>query len=133
MDHSDSVTLTGSGSSDVTNGIQLKQINRSVEDKNYDDDNIGIVQQQPHTIRLLRLIQNGPAEHSQEAAAHLSYLARTSFSPIQLWDILGQLQESVSSSDWRVRSNAAFALEGVAKCLPESDQYNFLTRLWQKW
>jgi hypothetical protein len=111
----------------------MSSVNISSDDNKCTRNPISSIKQDPHTLRLLRLILEGTVENAEEAASHLSTLASTNFSPAQLWDILGRLQEGLTSNAWQTRTNSALALEGVAKCLPTSDQYNFLTLTpWQE-
>ena len=82
----------------------------------------------PHTLRLLRLVLSGTAEHAAEAAVLLQSIASTSSSPTQLWDILGRLQQGLTSREWHTRRQAAEALQGVARQLPHADHVQFLTQ-----
>jgi hypothetical protein len=79
----------------------------------------------PHTLRLLKLVQEGSTEHAQLAACQLEVLTAGS-SPVVLWDILGRLQYFLTSHNWKTRHNASVAMEGVAKHLPVLDQEHFL-------
>lgn len=79
----------------------------------------------PHTLRLLKLIEEGSSEHAKMAAVHLKAVTAGS-SPLVLWEVLGRLQSFLTSPDWRTRSNASMAMEGVAQHLPQTDQHNFL-------
>lgn len=79
----------------------------------------------PHTLRLLKLVLEGTAEHAEEASFHLKRIAATC-SPAQLWEILGRLQEGLTSSTWKTRTQAADALQGVSQLLPVADQINFM-------
>ena len=80
----------------------------------------------PHSRRLLKLLQDGTAEHAQVAAAQLTTITEQSNARV-LWDILGRLQCYVTSSNnWRTRQNASVALQGVAQHLPFEDQQRFL-------
>jgi hypothetical protein len=79
----------------------------------------------PHTLRLLRLVLEGTVEHAEEASFHLKRIAATC-SPTQLWEILGRLQEGLTSSTWKTRTQAADALQGVSQHLPVNDQINFM-------
>jgi hypothetical protein len=79
----------------------------------------------PHTLRLLKLIQEGSSEHAKLAADQLSVLTKDS-SPLVLWEILGRLQSFMVSPHWTTRSNAGCAMEGVAQHLPQADQDTFL-------
>lgn len=80
----------------------------------------------PHTLRLIRLVREGTAQHAELAAAQLSQKKLT---PLQLWNCLGLLQESLWSDSIQSRLNAGVALEGVAKHLPAEDQRNFLSEI----
>ena len=79
----------------------------------------------PHTLRLLKLIRNGTAQHAAQASSHLTVLTATTASPVQLWDVLGRLQGYLVAADWRTRRHAAAALQGVARHLPVTDQVHF--------
>ncbi|KAL3945300.1 MAG: hypothetical protein SGBAC_000648 [Bacillariaceae sp.] len=79
----------------------------------------------PHTLRLLRLVQEGSSEHAKVAASHLSVVT-ASACPLVLWEILGRLQFFLLSPEWRTRHNASLAMEGVAQHLPIEDQQRFL-------
>jgi hypothetical protein len=94
------------------------------EDTKEDDTTI-LVTLTPHTVRLLKLIREGTAEHAAQASLHLTALMRTA-SPLQLWDVLGRLQGFLTAMDWRTRQHAANALQGVARHLPVMDQEHFL-------
>ena len=80
----------------------------------------------PHTLRLLKLVQEGTVEHAQLAATLLAEMTSSS-SPMVLWDILGRLQGYLQSPEWKTRHNASLAMEGVARQLPRNDQQEFLT------
>ena len=89
----------------------------------------------PHTHRLLKLILEGTAEHAAEASVHLLTTTTTtiasqqyyySSAATQLWEIMGRLQEGLTSNTWKTRSQAADALQGIARQLPLSDQLEFL-------
>jgi hypothetical protein len=80
----------------------------------------------PHTLRLLRLILEGTVEHAAEASGHLVSIAAQQSSPMQLWDIMGRLHEGLTSNHWKTRTQAADALQGVARRLPLSDHRQFL-------
>ncbi|GAX29120.1 TATA-binding protein-associated factor [Fistulifera solaris] len=82
----------------------------------------------PHTLRLLRLVLEGTVEHAEEASFHLQ---RCTGSPTQLWEILGRLQEGLTSPTWKTRTQAADALQGVSQQLPVSDQVNFMQSTFQ--
>lgn len=79
--------------------------------------------QTPHTLRLLKLIQEGTLEHARIAASHLASLDA---SPIVLWDLLGRLGEFLSSTTWSTRLHASLAMKGVAQHIPPSNQREFL-------
>lgn len=79
----------------------------------------------PHTLRLLKLVEEGTVEHAQLAARQLSEIVAGS-PPVILWDILGRLQAYLTSPEWKTRQNASIAMEGVAQQLPEQDQQHFL-------
>lgn len=79
----------------------------------------------PHTLRLLKLIEEGSADHAKMAASHLTALTKDS-PPLVLWEILGRLQAFLVSPAWNTRSNAGLAMEGVAQHLPQADQDAFL-------
>jgi hypothetical protein len=109
----------------------------------------------PHTLRLLQLIQRGTLEHAQLAAIQLSRItARSTSSPLVLWEIVGRLvhfllqndeegdnnniynkyattskKTTENSNSWQTRYNASLALQGVAQHLPQSDQDAFLLQL----
>jgi hypothetical protein len=68
-------------------------------------------------------VLEGTVEHAEEASFHLQ---RCTGSPTQLWEILGRLQEGLTSSTWKTRTQAANALQGVSQQLPVSDQVNFM-------
>lgn len=80
----------------------------------------------PHTLRLLKLVEEGSVEHAQLAAVQLSEITAGSSSPVVLWDILGRLQGYLTSPNWKTRQNASIAMEGVARQLPVADQREFL-------
>ena len=82
----------------------------------------------PHTLRLLKLIQDGTAEHAEMAAKQLHSITspENNCTPIVLWEIMGRLQSFLVSPEWNARLNAAVALEGVAQHLPIADQEAFL-------
>jgi len=82
----------------------------------------------PHTLRLLTLIREGTPDHARLAAIQLSeqLTQSSSSSPMVLWDVLGRLQEYLTSPEWTTRQNARIAMEGIAKHLPPHDQQNFL-------
>jgi hypothetical protein len=88
-----------------------------------DDD---VVFQTPHTLRLLKLIQDGTAQHAQMAAEQLEEISRQADSPLTLWDLLGRLQGFLISPQWSTRENAQVAMERVARSLPLLDQMEFL-------
>ena len=79
----------------------------------------------PHTLRLLKLVLEGTVEHAEEASFHLKRIAATC-SPTQLWEIMGRLQQGLTSSTWKTRSQAADALQGVSQQLPVADQIHFM-------
>ena len=79
--------------------------------------------QTPHTLRLLRLIEEGTLEHARIAASHLASL---NASPVVLWDLLGRLQAFLLSSQWSTRFHASLAMQGVAQHIPPIDQREFL-------
>jgi hypothetical protein len=79
--------------------------------------------QKPHTLRLLKLIEEGTLEHARIAA---SQLASLDASPIVLWDLLGRLQAFLCSPQWSTRLHASLAIQGVAQHIPPSDQRDFL-------
>jgi hypothetical protein len=81
----------------------------------------------PHTLRLLKLIEDGTTDHARMAAIHLNGLT-AKCSPLILWEILGRLQAFLVSKEWNTRSNAGLAMEGVAKHLPVEDQEAFLSQ-----
>eukprot|EP00536_Pseudo-nitzschia_multiseries_P001644 jgi/Psemu1/181608/e_gw1.21.55.1 len=81
----------------------------------------------PHTLRLLKLIEDGSASHARMAVDHLREITATS-SPLVLWEILGRLQGFLLSPKWNTRSNAGLAMEGVAQYLPAADQEAFLSQ-----
>ncbi|KAL3916552.1 MAG: hypothetical protein SGILL_005128, partial [Bacillariaceae sp.] len=100
----------------------------------------------PHTLRLLKLVQEGSVDHARLAATHLEELSRpannqaendstdsdddasqsSQSSPLVLWELLGRLQGYLGATDWSTRSNAGLAMEGVARNLPLDDQTAFL-------
>ena len=79
----------------------------------------------PHIVRLLKVLKEGTSAHAEVAASHIRDICRQS-SPEVLWDILGRLQGYLVSEDFTSRRNAATAMEGVAACLPERNQTEFL-------
>jgi superfamily II DNA or RNA helicase len=79
----------------------------------------------PHTLRLLKVLKDGTCAHAQVAACHIRDICRQS-SPEVLWDILGRLEGYLVSGEFTSRQNAATAMEGVAACLPSTDQTDFL-------
>jgi hypothetical protein len=79
--------------------------------------------QTPHTLQLLKLIEEGTLEHARIAASHLASL---SASPIVLWDLLGHLQAFLLSPQWSTRLHASLAMQGVAQHIPPCDQREFL-------
>lgn len=79
----------------------------------------------PHTLRLLKVLKDGTCAHAQIAACHIRDICRQS-SPEVLWDILGRLEGYLVSSEFTSRQNAATAIEGVAACLPRTNQTDFL-------
>lgn len=81
----------------------------------------------PHIQRLLRLVEDGTADHAKMAAIHLNELT-ANCSPLVLWEILGRLQAFLVSKQWSTRFNAGLAMEGVAKHLPVEDQEAFLSQ-----
>lgn len=81
----------------------------------------------PHTLRLLKLIQEGSTDHARFSVPQLKAITAGS-SPIILWDILGRLLFFLNSPDWRTRHNASLAMEGVAQHLPIMDQQKFLQK-----
>jgi len=81
----------------------------------------------PRTLRLLKLIEDGTADHARIAATQLSEFT-ANCSPLILWEILGRLQAFLESKEWNTRSNAGLAMEGVAKHLPVTDQEAFLSQ-----
>jgi len=91
-----------------------------------EEDDSGLEQvclQTPHTLRLLKLIEEGTLEHARIAASHLASL---SASPIVLWDLLGRLQAFLCSPQWSTRLHASLAMQGVAQHIPPTDQREFL-------
>lgn len=88
-----------------------------------DDDESPVCLQTPHTLRLLKLIEEGTLEHARIAASHLASL---NASPIVLWDLLGRLQAFLCSPQWSTRLHASLAMQGVAQRIPPSDQRDFL-------
>eukprot|EP00934_Nitzschia_sp_Nitz4_P007869 Nitzschia sp. Nitz4//scaffold407_size10208//2481//7801//NITZ4_009081-RA/size10208-processed-gene-0.4-mRNA-1//1//CDS//3329551135//7859//frame0 len=90
-----------------------------------EEDGAPVVCQAPHTLRLLKLIEQGTTEHAQLAATQLRQVTKEASSLI-LWDILGRLQEFLVSPAWNTRYNASVAMEGVARRLPPHDQQAFL-------
>ena len=79
--------------------------------------------QTPHTLRLLKLIEEGTLDHARIAASHLASLDA---SAIVLWDLLGRLQAFLCSPQWSTRLHASLAMQGVAQRIPPSDQRDFL-------
>jgi hypothetical protein len=100
---------------------EKKQHNNKEEEEEGSDDVIIT----PHTLRLLKLIQEGSSEHAKMAAAHLKVVTSGS-SPLVLWEVLGRLQFFLTSPEWRTRHNASMAMEGVAQHVPQQDQRRFL-------
>ena len=92
-------------------------------DDHLQDDDSEVCLQTPHTLRLLKLIEEGTLEHARIAASHLASL---SASPIVLWDLLGQLQAFLRSPQWSTRLHASLAMQGVAQHIPPSNQQEFL-------
>ena len=82
----------------------------------------------PHTLRLLKVLKDGTCAHAQVAAAHLCDICRQS-SPEILWDVLGRLQGFLVSEEFTSRQNAATAMKGVAACLPQNNQTEFLEKV----
>lgn len=90
------------------------------------DDNSAAEQeclQTPHTLRLLKLVEEGTLEHARIAASHLVSL---NASPVVLWDLLGRLQAFLRSPQWSTRLHASLAMQGVAQHIPPNDQCEFL-------
>lgn len=81
----------------------------------------------PHTLRLLKLIEEGSSDHARMAVDHLKVITANSSARI-LWEILGRLQAFLVSPEWSTRSNAGLAMEGVAQHLPVIDQEAFLSQ-----
>ena len=79
----------------------------------------------PHTVRLLKLIQEGSRDHASMAALQLTQITAQS-SPLVLWDVLGRLQQFLVHPNWQTRHNASTAMQGVAKHLPPTSRRNFL-------
>jgi superfamily II DNA or RNA helicase len=86
----------------------------------------GFPVQTPHTLRLLKLVQDGTTEHAQLAAEKLEEICGQVASPLILWDLLGRLQCLLISPQWRTRQNAQLAMERVARNIPPQDQMKFL-------
>ena len=98
---------------------------KSHDETKQDDKNVEAEVLTPHTLRLLKLIQEGSTDHARMAATQLRAITAGA-SPLVLWDILGRLQFFLTSPDWRCRHNASLAMEGVAQHLPVIDQRRFL-------
>ena len=112
--------LDGAGNSSTKKEFKDDNSYEQIEDEEEED-----IVLTPHTLRLLKLIQEGSTDHAQLAAIHLKAITAES-SPVVLWDILGRLQYYLTSADWRTRQNASIAMEGVAQHLPIWDQRSFL-------
>lgn len=112
--------INGQGRSNQPQTASFSNVNIGTDS---DSDSTQILT--PHTLRLLKLIQEGSSDHAKLAADHLSALTKDS-SPLVLWEILGRLQAFMVSPLWTTRSNAGWAMEGVAKHLPQTDQDEFL-------
>ena len=81
----------------------------------------------PHTLRLLKLIQDGSREHAAMAALQLTTItAQSSTSPLVLWDVLGRLQAFLVAPSWQTRHNASVAMQGVARQLPPLSRQQFM-------
>ncbi|CAB9497368.1 CHD3-type chromatin-remodeling factor [Seminavis robusta] len=80
----------------------------------------------PHTLRLLKLIQDGSQEHASMAALQLASISAQS-SPLVLWDVLGRLLAFLLDPNWQTRQNASGAMEGVARHLPLASRQQFLS------
>ena len=113
--------------------------NTTEEERQHDVTNIlPTPELSPHTIRLLRLIRDGTSEHAEMAASQLHKITsphndnNNTTSVLLLWEIMGQLQSYLVSSEWTTRRNASIALEGVAQHLPRSDQRSFLLQQQQQ-
>jgi hypothetical protein len=91
-----------------------------------EDDKAGQQQLTPHTLRLLKIVQEGTQEQASVACAQLESIAATC-TPLLLWDLLGRLQACLTHNEWKTRRQAAQALEGIAAYLPFSDQTDFLS------
>lgn len=79
----------------------------------------------PHTVRLMKLIQDGSEEHASMAALQLTTITAQS-SPLILWDVLGRLQAFLVDENWQTRQNASGAMQGVARHLPLKSRQQFL-------
>jgi len=79
----------------------------------------------PHTLRLLKLIQDGSQEHASMAALQLKTITQQS-SPLVLWDVLGRLQLFLVAPSWQTRTNASTAMQNVARHLPPQSQRQFM-------
>jgi len=93
----------------------------------------------PHTLRLLRLIQypgnvSKDTNNNNEEGAYADHAARmlgqvtSQCSPLVLWDILGRLRHVLLHSQlWSTRQCASFAMTLVAHHLPYKDQQEFVS------
>ena len=71
--------------------------------------------QTPHTLRLLKLIQQGTFDHAQQATHILIHQVAPSLSPTQVWDLIGRLSECcMFHNEWRARVNASLGVQGLA-------------------
>jgi superfamily II DNA or RNA helicase len=102
---------------------QMSSSNANGKDDGHSDDTPLL---SPHTLRLLKLIQDGTEDHARMASEQLQEISKQAASPLVLWDILGRLQGLLISPYWNTRRNAQLAMEGVARNLPASDQRTFL-------
>lgn len=86
--------------------------------------------QTPHTLRLLKLIEESSDQQQVSMAiSHLMQIMRITAqkSAAILWDVLGRLSDFLFSSEWTTRINAALAIENIAQIIPIQDQHNFLS------
>jgi hypothetical protein len=79
----------------------------------------------PLIHRLLKLIRHGTPEQASQATTRLLSLV-TNLAPPALWDVMGRLQETLSSARWKTRRQGSGALQRVAQQLPSEDQELFL-------
>ncbi|GKY99618.1 hypothetical protein MPSEU_000916000 [Mayamaea pseudoterrestris] len=84
-----------------------------------------VVMQTPHTMRLLKLVQDGTYEHAQQATQILVRQVGPTLSPTLLWDLIGRLAECcIFHSDWKSRVNASYGVQQMVMLTCSSSDSN---------